>query len=270
MKNFKHFFKTPQQISRTFSIRGIGIEEEMPLGIVDRPRGTGDWLMMYFHQPVWIMDRAVKAGSLIIWKPGDSQKYGNITARWLHSWIHCDGSSIPRWLKQSNLPTNTIIPDLPATKWRKSLGEIFDEIQKPDGYSNQIILNLMFNSLLQIGRHSQPMTEHMQAMNALDRIRQDIETHFDQPVILSDLAERADLSISHFCARFKELFGCGAIEYLIEQRMTQAAYYLYDRNLKIQDIAARVGYDDVFHFSKMFKKHHGISPSQLRKQQLGE
>ena len=94
-------------------------------------------------------------------------------------------------------------------------------------------------------------------MGVLQQIRQDIETHFDKPILLADLAERADLSISHFCAKFKEAFGCGAIEYLIEQRMIQAAYYLYDRNLKIQDIAQRVGYDDVFHFSKMFTGKQG-------------
>ena len=225
---------------------------------------------MYFHRPTEISDNPTSSGGLIIWKPGASQKYGNRSVRWLHSWMHCEGSAIPRWLKQSNLPTNTVIPHLPATKWDNTLAEIFTETQNQDGYSSQIILNLMFNSLLQFGRQSQPVTEGKNGMGVLQQIRQDIETHFDKPILLADLAERADLSISHFCAKFKEAFGCGAIEYLIEQRMIQAAYYLYDRNLKIQDIAQRVGYDDVFHFSKMFKKHHGMSPRQLRKQQHGD
>ena len=33
----------------------------------------------------------------------------------------------------------------------------------------------------------------------------------------------------------------------------------------IQEVAALVGYDDAYHFSKLFKKRYGISPSQIRK-----
>ena len=33
----------------------------------------------------------------------------------------------------------------------------------------------------------------------------------------------------------------------------------------IQEVAAMVGYEDAYHFSKLFKKHFGISPSQARR-----
>lgn len=257
------------RIDNTFFIRGIGIQERMRPGIIDRPRGTGDWLIMYFHVACQILEQKAPAGSLVIWEPGDYQKYGSYTPGWSHSWMHCEGTALARWLKQAHLPTNTILPNLPEAHWVQMLESVFEEIQKHDAYANRIILNLVHNSLLQFGRLARPASDDDSTGDNLQHIRRQLEIDFDQPVSLEELAQQSGLSVSHFCARFKQAFGCSAIEYLIGQRMQQAAYLLYDRNLKIQEIAHRVGYDDVFHFSKMFKKHHGMSPRALRKQQLG-
>jgi AraC-like DNA-binding protein len=146
---------------------------------------------------------------------------------------------------------------------------IFDELNKHDAYANRMILNLMENTLLMFGRHAHPAPEDEVLKNSLHDIRRQLEMDFNQSVTLEELAAQTGLSVSHFCAKFKQAFGNSAIDYLIEQRMQQAAYLLYDQNLKIQEIAKRVGYDDVFHFSKLFKKHHGQSPRALRKEQLG-
>lgn len=239
-------------------------------GMIDRPRGTGDWLIMYFPASCWVMGETAPAGSLVIWSPGDYQLYGNDQPGWTHSWMHCDGPALPRLLKQANLSTNTILSNLPEKHWVETLTTVFDELQHHDAYSNRIIMNLMANSLLMFGRHAHPTMDHEHLTITLQDVRRQLEMEYDQPVSLEELAKQTGLSVSHFCARFKEAFGNSAIDYLIEQRMQQAAYLLYDRNLKIQEIAKRVGYDDVFHFSKMFKKHHGKSPRALRKDQLGD
>jgi AraC-like DNA-binding protein len=270
MRNLKHFFKTQQVIDSSFSIRGIGIEEVMRPGMVDRPIGTGDWLIMYFHSQCQIMDQQAPAGSLIIWEPGDYQKYGKSNDHWQHSWMHCEGAMLGRWLKQTHLPSRTVLADLPCENWDESLSRIFDELQQQDRFASRMILNLMHNAMMMFGRLAHADDVSTDIPESMLKVRQKLETHFSQAFDLDTLAQMAELSISHFCAQFKQAFGCSAIEYLIQQRMQQAAYLLYDRNLRIQEISQRVGYDDVFHFSKMFKKHHGISPRALRKQQLGD
>ena len=37
-------------------------------------------------------------------------------------------------------------------------------------------------------------------------------------------------------------------------------------SLSIAEIAERVGYEDAYHFSKLFKKAYGVSPSKMRKE----
>ena len=76
------------------------------------------------------------------------------------------------------------------------------------------------------------------------------------------------MSVPHLCSEFKKHFGVPVIDYVIRRRMREAAYLLHDRNLNITGIARRVGYTDIFHFSKLFKKHFGRSPREVRKRYI--
>ena len=66
---------------------------------------------------------------------------------------------------------------------------------------------------------------------------------------------------------FKSETGDTPIRHLINIRLEKAKELL-ENGYKgsIQEVAASVGYDDAYHFSKLFKKHYGVSPSQVRKQ----
>ena len=54
-------------------------------------------------------------------------------------------------------------------------------------------------------------------------------------------------------------------EYLMQYRMKSAMKLMEDPALSIQYISFAVGYNDIFTFSKAFKKHVGQSPSEYRK-----
>jgi len=81
---------------------------------------------------------------------------------------------------------------------------------------------------------------------------------------LEALSRRVHLSIPHLCAQFKRYFGVSVIGYVIQLRLHQAAYLLQDQTLTITDVARRVGYDDIFYFSKLFKSRYGASPRHAR------
>ena len=53
--------------------------------------------------------------------------------------------------------------------------------------------------------------------------------------------------------------------YVATLRMHRAAYLLADENLRISEIGAMVGYDDLYYFSRCFKKHYGLSPRAMRR-----
>lgn len=55
------------------------------------------------------------------------------------------------------------------------------------------------------------------------------------------------------------------MEYMKTIRMEQAAFLLYEQNLRLEEIAELVGYDDYCQFAKMFTRFHGVAPRVMRK-----
>ena len=60
--------------------------------------------------------------------------------------------------------------------------------------------------------------------------------------------------------------GCTPQEFLIRQRLTNAAELMRLTNLPIKTIAAQCGYPNQLHFSQAFKKYYGQPPREWRKQ----
>ena len=86
----------------------------------------------------------------------------------------------------------------------------------------------------------------------------------DQPWTLGDLGHRVGLGRSAFSARFTKLVGQSMYRYLIARRMAEAAFLLESSDDGIAQIATRVGYETTAAFSKLFHRHHGLSPGRYR------
>ena len=92
------------------------------------------------------------------------------------------------------------------------------------------------------------------------------EDHYSEKISLDQIAENMYLSPFYLSKIFKGETGDTPIRHLINIRLEKARELLENGcEGSIQEIAASVGYDDAYHFSKLFKKHFGISPSQVRK-----
>ncbi len=93
------------------------------------------------------------------------------------------------------------------------------------------------------------------------------EDHYNEKISLDQIAENMYLSPYYISRIFKSETGNAPIHHLINIRLEKAKELLeggYDGS--IQEVAAMVGYEDAYHFSKLFKKKFGISPSLARRQ----
>ncbi|MFA7345681.1 MAG: AraC family transcriptional regulator [Terrimicrobiaceae bacterium] len=79
-----------------------------------------------------------------------------------------------------------------------------------------------------------------------------------------DLARLAGLSTDYFTRQFKHSFGVSPREWMVRQRLRQAAGLLAETDERISEIALRLGYPDVFLFSRQFKAGFGSSPQHWR------
>ena len=91
-----------------------------------------------------------------------------------------------------------------------------------------------------------------------------IHTHTQTQMSLDELARRVHLSPSRFQAVFKECFGLPPRDYILRHRMQRAQELLLTTSLSQSEIAERVGYASQFHFSRVFKRVAGTTPSEYR------
>ena len=91
-----------------------------------------------------------------------------------------------------------------------------------------------------------------------------LQDNYAREISLQELAEQFGMSTRTFNRRFKNATGATPLAYLQKIRMESAKDLLQTTNLTIGDIIYKVGYQDPVHFASLFKKHHGVTPSQYR------
>lgn len=95
----------------------------------------------------------------------------------------------------------------------------------------------------------------------VQRIMDYMETHYQEKISLDQIAANMYLSSYYISKIFKSETGDTPINFLISLRMKKARELLDDElETSIQEVAAAVGYEDAYHFSKLFKKYYGLSP----------
>lgn len=108
--------------------------------------------------------------------------------------------------------------------------------------------------------------ESVNKNHVVDKIISYFQDHYSEKISLDHIAENMYLSPFYISKIFKSETGDTPINYLINIRLERAKILLENGdNGSIQEIAAMVGYDDAYHFSKLFKKRYGMSPSEARK-----
>jgi AraC-like DNA-binding protein len=95
----------------------------------------------------------------------------------------------------------------------------------------------------------------------VDKVINYMIENYSQNITLSQLAEYSQISSSYLGNIFKTVTGKSTIDYLINIRINKAKALLRD-GFTVSETSKLVGFNDIFYFSRAFKKHEGISPSQ--------
>lgn len=92
-----------------------------------------------------------------------------------------------------------------------------------------------------------------------------IHAEYMNDLTVQTLALRLGLDRTYFSALFKKHLGTSPKQYLLHYRMEQAAMLLSRQQTPVGIIAVSVGYNDVYTFSKAFKRHFGCAPTDYNK-----
>ena len=102
-------------------------------------------------------------------------------------------------------------------------------------------------------------------IDRLSKLLSELERDFHKEWNLEKMARFCTMSVSNFRQAFHKYTGCSPIDYLLKLRLTKAAVMLSTSGKRLDMIAAECGFSDVNYFSRQFKNHYNIVPSQYRR-----
>lgn len=108
----------------------------------------------------------------------------------------------------------------------------------------------------------EPLVFREAVWRLLQRIEEGVQRHerFDPGVE----ARRLGISRDHLGREFREATGYSPMEYYQERRIQMACIRLLEPAANLTEIALDLGFSDSAHFSRLFRRHRGVSPSQYR------
>lgn len=93
-----------------------------------------------------------------------------------------------------------------------------------------------------------------------------IRAYYNTDLSLEKVASIVYLNPVYFSQVFKQKTGYGFKEYVIHLRMEQAKQLLLNPQLKLADISERIGYQDVKHFTQVFRRKYNATPTEYRQE----
>ncbi|WP_341834416.1 AraC family transcriptional regulator [Chitinophaga pollutisoli] len=93
-----------------------------------------------------------------------------------------------------------------------------------------------------------------------------IELNMHAELTVNFLASRINLHPDYFSRQFKAYTGTRPLNHIHEKRIERAQYLMATTRMNYAEIAAKLGFSDLSHFSKAFRKSTGMAPRDYRKQ----
>jgi AraC-like DNA-binding protein len=242
----------------------------------ERENGCDDYILFYClggkgYIETKTSKHTLAANQFMILPPHAYHKYqADLDTPWTIYWVHFSGAKLNKIESQFQLrrfqrPVDIHYQPEILHTWQ----EMYQSLQQ--GYTAEHISfsNMMLYSFLTyfIFPHRQQLIQKTKATHHHDPFEQSIQfmkEHIGDRYTVEALASRFHMSTSHFTAQFKKRTGMSPMDYFIRMKVQYACQLLSQSHLLIKEVAAKIGYDDPFHFSKIFKKVTGKSPAQYK------
>ena len=119
---------------------------------------------------------------------------------------------------------------------------------------NTMLLNSFLESLRTCVKRSSENPHFLQSLHYLD------ENYCDNELSLEKVASKAYVSKCYYSRIFQKYVGKGFKEYVIDKRIQKAKLLLQKGN-SVTDVCFSIGYSDLTHFARIFKRIVGVNPS---------
>ena len=236
-----------------------------------RPLGCDEYVFLMFHTSVGI----VLDGKTIRTKPYAMIIYDKPTPQYffaesdlVHDWIHIDGE-LCALMQECGLEFDKIYYPLNPTSITETVYALETEFQAAKRYSREISDSLLRTMLYRVSRSlldgERDINENSDTIRRIRDFRTEMFSHPERQWNVAQMACSSAISESRFYALYKDIFGISPTKDLIGARIERARFYLSTGKYSVSEVAALVGYSNVFHFIRQYKAETGVTPGKASK-----
>jgi AraC family transcriptional regulator, arabinose operon regulatory protein len=207
----------------------------------------------------------VVANQFFVLPEGRYHQYAaDIADPWSIYWVHFTGQQAGFYYDYLDRKKKGPISTAPSSHRLLILDDIMDHLELMHDEDNLVYSNSQLYGVLSGFREAEVRKKHTdnrQVQQIIALMKNNLHRNFS----LAELAGYVHLSVAHFSALFKEKTKYSPLSLYTSLKMQQACHLLMDSGYNIKTIASQLGYDDPYHFSRVFKKIMGVSPRGFRK-----
>lgn len=184
---------------------------------------------------------------------------------WSLAWVHFNGAQMDGiYEKYKNRGGKVVFQ---STEEYQTLLKKIKEVSKSSSYVRDMELSTQLSHLLVLLMKDAWNPDgriEVGKKHQIGEIRSFIDENYNTPITLELLSNIFYINKTYLAEIFKEQYGVGVNEYLIEKRITKAKEMLRFTEMTMDEIAEAIGVNGTSYFSRMFKKTEGISPRKWR------
>lgn len=242
-----------------------------------REKGRKDYQLIYIKKGklrAQIIDKTVNitAGKLLFYHPGDVQWYSYRSKdKYESAWCQFSGTGVADILKQLNIFEQRIFHPNNSDELEYLISKLLPEhrIKRP-GYrvaENALLLQILCQLSRTDGQSTaKPTTPEQKIEHVLLKMENSLTKNYT----LSDYAKEIHLSPGRFSHLFTETMGVSPHQYILNLKIEKAKQLFRQTDQNVQEVAEFTGFDDPLYFSRIFKKHVGMTPTAYKSQHFEE
>ena len=239
---------------------------------INRPTGCDEFLFIYCKEGCGWKRQNLEANQFIILPRNIPHAYGaDETSPWTIYWIHFRGSKAPLFSSRFDKPT-TVSPSAQSRiEERLDLfEEIFFTLNESTSMDHMHYANLCFahflGSFLFIDVYRNNFRPKEYSENVMNRVVHFMNDNIESNLKLADFANFCGYSESYFYRKFVKETGHSPMDYFTRLKINKACKLLIQTDMKVNQIAHKLGFKESQYFSRTFSNVMGLSPMEFRRQ----
>lgn len=244
-----------------------------PKMATSRPGGREDYQLLYVasgkgHFFINGAERVLGTGVVVVYFPGQRQEYVYLKEDKPDVyWVHFTGADAGEILKSYGLdPAKNILPGGVSPRLPMLFEEMIGEMQLCRPKFQEMTTLLLRDLLICVYRaHQLPQKVSPSSEQAVAKAVAYFGKNYAKDISVEEYARNLGFGKSYFQQCFRELTGESPLQYILKLRLAAAQSLLENTPDPVCEIAEQVGFRDALYFSRLFRKHLGLSPREYRK-----